>query len=258
MSISNPLEYARSLNNKACCLMKQQHYDEAVSSLMVALKETKRIALEAKSNAFAPGSSHQVGGPSCFDTRSAPAGTPCSEDYQCEFESLCRNDKARQQQCFETSLRLPYVYENPIFIDECSLAWDEPIISRFSFFIMFNLALVHHLKGLLAGGDEEETAKNLKVSKRLYELTFQMQAQESESNLVLMAALLNNLSLVHTALHANSEAQQCQQLLLSALLLLVDMGAQVAEARYQSSYIDGFMGNVVHLMVTESPVALAA
>jgi hypothetical protein len=244
----NPLEYARALNNKSCCLIKQRHYDEAIASLMDALKETKKTAIESKpeeSDSTEASSQSKLG--SC-----TTAASPCAEDHQYKYENLCKSEGNSHLVCPSR----PYVYQNPVFMHEregdkaCS-------ISQFVFHIMFNLALAHHLKGLQ--GDEEDRSKSLPVSKRLYELSFQMQAQEAQSNLVLMAALLNNLSLVHKDLNNQRKEEQCQQLLLSALLLVVDLGGvgHVAATGSQSD-LEGFMGNVVHLIIAESPVAPAA
>lgn len=245
MSFSNSIELARSLSNEACCLIKQRHYDDAISNFMLALKETKRAALESRSTSA---SDCEVRSP--LRVAAPLPASPCSDDHRCAFEALCH-----QEPCHPSpTSSLPYIFQKPVFIDE-TCCHDEQTIARFSFHIMFNLALAHHLKAL--HGNREEERKFFSVSKRLYELTFQMQAQEFESNLVLMAALLNNLSLVHIALENQHEAEQCQHLLLSTLLLLVDMGAQVV-ANGSHLEVEGFMGNVVHLMITESPVASAA
>ncbi len=247
--LRSPLEYACDLNNKSCCLIKQGHMSEAISNLMVALKEMRKIAI-AGTDAEHCFASQCRSKSSRLGFRSAVS--QCCDNHSDEFETLCRND---------TNLSLSYssqqfIYQSPVFIHKTSETFDEPSIASISFYIMFNLALANHMKGFQ--GDPEAYAGSLSVSRRLYELTFQMQAQESESNLMLMAAMLNNLFLVHQELGNESEAERCQQLLLSTLLLLVDMGEQsVATARFQSD-LEGLMGNVMHLMSTESPIARAA
>jgi hypothetical protein len=147
------------------------------------------------------------------------------------------------------------LYTEPVYLSEVPRSSEEESITSLSFIIMFNLALCHHMKGT-SSKDEALSQRTLAIAKRLYELTFQMQAQNVETNLLLTSALLNNLSLVHKALGNRHEAEQCDQLLLSTLLLLVDMGGLT----HQESVHDlaGFFGNVMHLIMTQSPVASAA
>jgi hypothetical protein len=64
------------------------------------------------------------------------------------------------------------------------------------------------------------------------------------------------MSLVHKALGNRHEAEQCDQLLLSTLLLLVDMGGLTPQKIAKD--LTGFLGNVMHLIMTQSPVASAA
>jgi hypothetical protein len=246
------LEYARTLSNKSCCLIKQRHYDEAIANLMAALKETKKTAIKLKPE---EADSAETSSQSKLGSCRGAASSPCSDDHQNEFEHICSSEGNSYLVCPSR----PYVYQTPVFMHERK--GDEALpIAQFTFHIMFNLALAHHLKALQ--GDEKDQSKALPVSKRLYELTFQMQAQEPQSNLVLMAALLNNLSLVHKDLNNQHEAEQCQQLLLSALLLVVDMGGAgrvvVETGSSSQTDLEGFMGNVVHLIIAESPVASAA
>jgi hypothetical protein len=83
-----------------------------------------------------------------------------------------------------------------------------------------------------------------------------MQAQQTETNFLLTTALLNNLSLVNKALNNQYEADQCDQRLLHALLLIVDRGGVLTEEN--KKVLDGFMGTVMHLVMKQSPVASAA
>jgi hypothetical protein len=112
------------------------------------------------------------------------------------------------------------------------------------------------MKGTL-NEDEALSQRNLAKAKRLYELTFLMQAQNVEANLHITSALLNNLSLVHNALGNKFEAEQCDHLLLSTLLLLVDMGGLTRQESGNKN-LTGFLDNVMHLIITQSPVASAA
>jgi hypothetical protein len=110
------------------------------------------------------------------------------------------------------------------------------------------------MKGV-SNKDEALSQRALVISKRLYELTFQMQTQDEETDL-LLSALLNNLSLVHKALGNRHEAEQCDHVLLSTVLLIVDMGGLTPQE--SANELFGFLANVMHLIMRQSPVALAA
>jgi hypothetical protein len=163
------------------------------------------------------------------------------------------------QDQLEASLhQSPYIYKEPMYITDISkFSGDESTITTIFFTaIIFNLSLSYHLKGMEIE-DDTLSRNNLEKSKRLYELTFQMHAQLTETNfLLLTVAILNNLSLVHKALHGQYEADECDQRLLRALLLIVDTGGVFPEEN--KKVLDGFMGNVMHLVMKLSPVASAA
>ena len=136
-------------------------------------------------------------------------------------------------------------------------------INRIAFYILFNLALSHHLWVVYGNNNQEECKHYLSKSRQFYELTYQFQGAYYESNNdcnhMITAALLNNLAVVHELLGNEHEANVCQQSLLSAILLLVEMGEQqfFANGGCQSA-LNGFMGNVIHLMSIVSPIARAA
>jgi hypothetical protein len=225
------------LNNEACRFIQSRKYDEAIASLMKALKLAKSTAEDHKarlSDSFCDshGSSSQE----------VEAVSP-QEFRQCVIDSMMMIDP-------DSSSSGPYIYRTPVFIP--SLHGDESV-ATLSFVLMVNLSLSHHLKSIDLHGQESQKA--LEIAKRLYELTFQMQAQEVQTNLILTSALLNNLSIVHTSLENQYEARQCDQLLLSTLLLLIDIGGATPETE---SVLSGFMDNVMHLIGVQSAAASAA
>jgi hypothetical protein len=175
-----------------------------------------------------------------------------------EGEAVMMNgsgETCTMQDQVEANCQSPYLYTEPVYLSEVPRSSGEESITSLSFIIMFNLALCHHIKGT-SSEEDALSQKTFAIAKRLYELTFQMQAQDVETNLFLTSALLNNLSLVHKALGNSHEAGQCDQLLLSTLLLLVDMGGLTPQE--SANDLAGFLGNVMHLIMTQSPVASAA
>jgi len=159
------------------------------------------------------------------------------------------------------------MHRTPVFIDEQQFL-DDFSLSSISFYIMFNLSLTQHLKALgNEGDDSRRTEQVLIIAKRLYELTLH-QSQRSACDLILVAAMLNNLSVVHNALKEKEGMVHCLKLLVSTLSLLRDVDRR--RVRGESSLnatrgevssadiLDGFMGNVIHLMMSDSSVAPCA
>ena len=225
--------------------MKQRGpFKDAIANLLVALKEVKTMVIKTKEGSTTVNPTSDV---APLRVRSV------AQPYDISSTLWCQTEQGRV-----------YVYDNPLLITDFS-GNDLQSLNRISFYIMFNLSLSHHLQAVYDGNNNEDRKKSLLLAKRLYELTYQLQGgvnykqSMNDCNLVITAALLNNLSVVHESLGNEHEATLCQQSLLSALLLLVDMGEQhfLAEDGYQST-LDGFMGNVIHLMSTVSPVAKAA
>jgi tRNA A-37 threonylcarbamoyl transferase component Bud32 len=98
------------------------------------------------------------------------------------------------------------------------------------------------LKGI-ENEDDTLARNNLGKSKRLYEFTFRVHAQLTETDLFLTLALLNNLSLANKALNNQYEADRWDQRLLHALLRFVDRRGALTEENKR--VLDGFMSNVM-------------
>lgn len=241
MSSLNHLEYAVHFNNKACEMIRQTNYVEAIQTLMTALKETKKRALQVRASS----SPHE-----CSSHATLSPATPERIIHHTEGSKDTSVSQYETEMLVEFYDRShPYMFQEPIHIVPQMCA--DGSISRLSFFIMVNLGIANHMKAM-----QEGSHQSLEIARKLYELSFQMQSQECESNLVLTAALLNNLALVHDTLDNVGESIKCKQHLLSALLLLVDLGSD-ATSGYEKD-LEGFMGNVTHLIAEDAPVARAA
>jgi hypothetical protein len=251
MSVETSISHAFNLNNKSCCFIKRGHYDEAVQHLIIALQIAKQFAIAAQP----PQESSSKQARSAWSSRSRSAISDCSDDHQEEYEYLCQSELK-----FEATSTDSYIHRTPVFVDARKRD-EDATLSHISFYVMFNLSLAYHLRALNEE-DEVEAKKSLSVAKRLYELTLQMQVQDdSENSVITMAALLNNLSQVHNVLKNINEMRRYQELLLTALVILVDSGSpefDASSSNGSSTALDGFMGNVMHLMIIESPVASAA
>jgi tetratricopeptide (TPR) repeat protein len=251
------IDSPRLLNNEAYCLIKKRQYDEAVGLLTKALslikKTTEEADMEPKQLVSADGSSNV---PCDNPSSTSPSVPESSRNQSCPHDTFHRSFHM-QDQLEASPHHSPYIYKEPMYITHISMfsGDNSTITTMFFTAIIFNLSLCYHLKGI-ENEDDILSRKNLEKSKRLYELTFQMHAQLTETNFLLTTALLNNLALVHKALNNQYEADRCDQRLLRALLLIVDRGGVLTEDN--KKVLDCFMGNVMHLVMKNSSVASAA
>lgn len=236
----NGLRSGIELNNYACWLIQNGKFEEAVSSLFTALQATKASAQ----------------GDNCLPENETKeyASSDSRLRSGCSMESVLENACDDCNIAIDSSVTSrSFMYRKPVRIreDYCQ----DSYLQYVSFAIIFNLALSHHLNDIDNREQKQTQQPPFQTAKRLYELAFQLQAQMNERNLILTSALLNNLSLVHQRLDSTLEAEQCQKLLLSIILLLVDHGEASTEFSVE---LDGFLGNVLHLILNASPVARAA
>ena len=102
--------------------------------------------------------------------------------------------------------------------------------------------------------DREQEAR-LKRALRLYEFAYHVQTKEQISlNNMQTMALVNNIGHIHRVLKNEEEASQCFQHLLSVIMYVVgDCGE-----RESNDHLDGFLANVMPLILQQSPSASAA
>ena len=259
MPVESPVSYVYYLNNKSCCFIKQGLYEEATENLKIALERAREIALV---------SSSKERDRSISVRRSCPPTSACDEfKYTCHSESKKLHTTSSESDS-------SFVFRTPVFVDE-TMCDEDPNLSNASCYIVFNLSLAYHLKALENKEDKGEANKFLSVARNLYELTFRMQnANNSESSdLLLTAAVLNNISTVHNALNNKNEMHACLQLLLSALVILVDTRClppllpsntttssttDNTHPQHIKNILDGFVGNVMHLIIRDPFAASAA
>mmetsp|Transcript_1042 Transcript_1042/g.2458 ORF Transcript_1042/g.2458 Transcript_1042/m.2458 type:complete len:293 (+) Transcript_1042:132-1010(+) len=191
------------------------------------------------------------------------SSSSASQQLTCPILDGIHHSMAAQQElsCF---LQIPsYIYQTPISIPSLPQVCTDQDYTTLTYIVTFNLALACLLSGLSVPDDDAEVCqKRVKTARRLYELTFHMQL---EPDILLLTAVLNNLAFVHKYLGNDMEANECEKQLLSAVLYLVDQSviykadaSVMASLAQTSSSMDGFLGNVMHLIVgTASPASAA-
>jgi hypothetical protein len=254
LSLSSVLFISSNLNNESFSLIKSGRYDEAIVLLEEAVTKVVQVAKGCLSSEQAAemttmNDENDIQSESTGSSGVYPSGSLASQAE--ESIALDCSD-------FDGDAQSPYLYKEPISVSGPPPASFDPdgAIAAISFIILFNLSLAHHLSGISATEDEVAT-KRLRTARSLYECSFRLQAQDSHIDMFIATALLNNLSLVHKSLGNYYKAQQCDELLLSYVVLLVDTGSLSSAGQGQTA-VDGFLGNVMHLVMAEAATASAA
>ena len=147
--------------------MKNGRYDDGVSILMKALRLAKN-SVEGHTRSMEQDDADS----SLSQTSQVDACMPGGETVMMDRSG----ETCTMQDQVEANCQSPYLYTEPVYILEFPRSSEEESIISQSFISMFNLALCHHMKGV-ANEDEALSQKTLAIAKRLYELTFQMQAR---------------------------------------------------------------------------------
>jgi hypothetical protein len=273
------------LNNQACFLIKARRYDEAIALLTQALRGA---AQAVKSHSHQPEASCSDVAPGDTNGYYNLSTTPSQEE---EFmppnprrpaEAITggiygnlggRTRMEDPVNINKVSFQSPYVYNDPLLITNVPAPCaEDAMLTGLSYILTFNLALSHHLSSGIENKNMDKTDANdvslrkLQKSKRLYELNLKFQNQggvqpnflNGESNLLLLtAAVLNNLSVVNKSLNNHHDAEHCDQSLLNALLILIDLD-HTGEAHQMNDKLSGFVGNLMYLIVKTSFAASAA
>jgi hypothetical protein len=271
------------LNNKACFLIKVRQYDEAISLLTQALRGASQAAKshslqpEARYIDVATGDTN-----ACYNLSTTPSQDeefmpphprPAEATTGETYGSLSGRTTRMQDpvRINKASFQSPYVYNDPLLITNIPTPCaEDAMVIGLSYILTFNLALSHHLSSGIEKKNMDKAAndlsfRKLQTAKRLYELHFQFQNRGVQPNflnrdsniLLLVAAALNNLSVVNKALNKHHDAEYCDQSLLSALLVLLDLD-HTGEEHQMNDELSGFAGNVMHLIVKTSFAASAA
>jgi tetratricopeptide (TPR) repeat protein len=172
--------------------------------------------------------------------------------YEKESSSLSCDFLIQHEE--ESSIsKVDFIFRSPMVIDS---NFDESAAKTFkyyihlSFVLLYNLALAHHLSAHLA--DQEHRDRFFQRAKSLYELAYTIQMTEGiHVSVIENLALVNNLAQVHRDLGCDDLSRQCLEQLLSTLVFANDFNVDVHQ-------LDGFIGNIVPLILKENKYAAAA
>ena len=140
----------------------------------------------------------------------------------------------------------------------------------------WNLSLSNHLSGLDAACDCVSSQAALERALTLYDLTHKLllhqrqqvpayAAAESSSKggiAFLLLSIANNIGQIRMKLSQTKEAIECFQRLLNSLLIIRECGGgtgeDIWEDSHQSSVLQGFFRNSLHLLVLKVPCTARA
>jgi phosphoglycerate-specific signal transduction histidine kinase len=122
--------------------------------------------------------------------------------------------------------------------------------------LVFNLAIAHHLMALevmVIQQEEKKAFHFLGKAAKLYDLGLTLVHREHEiysSSSLFVLASINNMALVHMAMHTNDVANHYLEQLLASLMCVIDGGGNIK--------FDGFLANTSYLILSAAPPAAAA
>jgi tetratricopeptide (TPR) repeat protein len=231
----------RSLNNEGIHYINEGRYGDALKVLSQGLRQMNRILStnEVREKASTKVEFTEV--PRYF---ASPVRSFFQLNKEFRSKSHCSDLKS-------------FIFSSPIFLpteDLSSKAFYQEYYLHLSFILMYNLALTYHLCAI----DGEICQRNLESAVALYELAYTIQKTEDlDVSVIQTMAIVNNLGQVHTALGNVDKSQYCYQHLLSTIMHLNESGAASDYAAEESLSLDGFVGNVLSLILT-TPAATPA
>ena len=227
------LTFAIHHNNQASRRIRRGDYDCAICELLVALRCVKKAMTKPSYKDATSTAMHQH---STLETK------PFNYEIVPGMES--------------TKFSSRFVYRYPLQILWESVNECRDSCNKVASTIVFNLALVHHLRAMLTS-DLHNISRNddLKKSLCFYEKAYVLQLNERSSESGIRAlATLNNLAHVNH-LHRNEyRARQCWQMLLSLIVLVTD----ACSDNDGNEDMSCFLGSVTHLILKQAESAPAA
>lgn len=254
------------LNNEGAHHLECGGLDEALrvftKALKVAVRDITRISEEEELplhgllneeeiNVLAPASRNleQVASesrPASSSAKSACRGTRNRPLHKCTITNT--STKSTSEDCTPASYQ-DFIYDKPIRVLD---RYNTPSHAEVSLYVVFNLALCHHLKAL--GKKRGVSESRLRRILKMYKLAYSLQVREkhalSPSHAI---AILNNVAQVYKQLGQRKKSELCLQNLLTNIVRLVD-----CDLAGQVDQLDGFLLNLSHLFLSESTVASAA
>jgi tetratricopeptide (TPR) repeat protein len=148
-----------------------------------------------------------------------------------------------------------FVYRKPIRVID---RYNPPNTSEMLLIIVFNMALGYHLKALLLLDQQQQKRQRrdrfFHAALKLYELAHSMETEQGiEISTSHSIAILNNVAHVYKLLRHYDKSKELLLRMLTTLAYVVDNGASS-----EVDHMDGFVQNVLHLILKDAHVARAA
>jgi tetratricopeptide (TPR) repeat protein len=235
--------HAINLNNEGVSQLEASAYGAASASFSRALFVVKQ--------ALASGN---------FEAESKPLDSAADTEAvtpTCQFRKLHENESWMETD--EVELQ-EHIYDKEGFVFEESIlllpqqvdSADYAFFVKLSFVHLYNLALSHHLCALQAKTKHSEPF--LRKSLALYELAYTIHVSEDiEITILQSMAIVNNIGQIHRQLNNMDKSRECFENLLSTLMFVKD-----SSCGEQDNELDGFLSNVLSLMLNSSTPAPAA
>jgi tetratricopeptide (TPR) repeat protein len=235
---SSPAAIASRMNNGGVALMKRANYSEAIASYTAALAKVKQMLIEDENDEDSSDVADEQSGGSSDSIAFAQDDFPTGAESDSK-ELMMSDPNSRSIFC------------RPILLRNRNEKACVELYNKFSFAIMFNLALAHHLSGMKC---TESKRGKLRKALRLYEFAYSIQMQEDvQLQITYTLGMVNNLGHIQELLGEEQKAQQCFQHLLSTLMYVMESGEESNEGQW-----DVFLHNVTHLVLRETSMAAAA
>jgi hypothetical protein len=228
------------LNNQAIADIRDNYFDEAISTLTKALKRIRlvmsRDAMIADTTADDDGDGEaMVTGEDTDGGGNSPRAS-CFEFFTCgssSFLTSVEDGRISSKSMFRDPMHLSSSTVSDCQIEHCE---------KLSCVIIYNLALAHHLRAMEEQSEQSRQSR-LRKALTLYEHAHHiLVSQEIDVSLLHSMAIACNLGHIHHMTGNEPVSQMYFQHLLSAILCVVDCGEG-------GKPLDGFVRNVMELIV---------
>jgi len=251
----------KKLNNWAAFHITQRQYDEALNLLTKALKLKKETIPDIPGTEKYPSNCN-----SCctFEYCLAIDSQSCSSqhDYCCKQHQEQHAQDKHPRPAIEHANNLEdedgYVCRQPLYVPDICIEECHSMGITLSLILIYNLALVHHLKALsMPAGNTARRSKILAKALHLYGLAYQLELDwivpddddriQGIGLLRFTMMLSNNIGEVHRLSGCVSEHKRCLEHLLTVIMYMVDSDNRCI---LNSNELDGLYRNVSTIMLT--------
>jgi hypothetical protein len=225
------------LNNQAVVKLQQGKHDEAVSLLTDALNMLASL-MRSQESSVIDATNPSTNGGAAFVFLSNANTSPFLENNMPKSSVFHR-----------------YIFRVPICVHNSDqLLLDCRSYEMLSFVVIYNLALTWHLHGVLTVGNDSLRNTRLHRALSLYQHANSIMTNcRTEAVTLLYMAIVCNIGHIYGCLGEDAKAKDSSQLLLSAILCLVDSGADPEH----SIELEGFISNVMPIILKQASAAAA-